>query len=188
MSLRTGADAVTEPAEGATAHEAHASWSPRAFRIANVAGAVGAIGLAAAILLASQDFAFRVRDLPGPAFFPVIIGVGMLGLSVAWLVLAILGRVPLDDEVEAPPDRSAAIRAIASLLVVAVSAFVLQPLGYPLTVAIAVTVLTLLARGRLRAAIPTGIGFAAASFLLVTTALGVQLPTGVLRPLLVGLL
>ncbi|WP_144720966.1 tripartite tricarboxylate transporter TctB family protein [Agrococcus jejuensis] len=194
MSLRTGADDVVgqpgdaAPDGAATSTESLVSWTPRAFRIANVCGAAAAAALAAAILIASQDFAFRVRDLPGPAFFPVVIGVGLLGLSLAWLVLSIAGRIPLDDEVEAPPDRSAAIRAIASLGVVAASAFALQPLGYPLTTAIAVTVLALLARARLRAAIPAGVGFAVLSFLLVTTALGVQLPTGVLRPLLVGLL
>ncbi|MCH1881899.1 tripartite tricarboxylate transporter TctB family protein [Agrococcus sp. ARC_14] len=167
---------------------AELAWTPLTFRIANIVGAVLAIALAATILLASGDFAFRVRDLPGPAFFPVVIGVALLACSVAWLVLAIIGRLRPDDDTEPPPDRQALLRAGAALAVVGVSAFVLQPLGYPLTVAIAVTVLVLLARGRLRAAIPTGVGFAVASFLLVTTALGVQLPTGVLRPLLVGLL
>lgn len=163
-------------------------WTPVTFRIANIVGAVLAIALAAAILLASGDFAFRVRDLPGPAFFPVVIGVALLACSVAWLVLAIVGRLRPDGETEPLPDRGALLRAGASLVVVGISAFVLQPLGYPLTLAIAVTVLVLLARGRLRAAIPTGVGFAAASFLLVTTVLSVQLPTGLLRPLLVGLL
>ncbi|GAA2175931.1 hypothetical protein GCM10009846_27730 [Agrococcus versicolor] len=168
--------------------ESESTWSPTGFRIANIVGAALAVALAAALLIASQEYAFRVRSLPGPAFFPVIIGVAMLGLSIAWLVLALLGRYRVDADTEPPPDRSAMVRAVASLGVVTASAFAMQPLGYPLTVAIAVAILTLLARGRLRAAIPTGLGFAVVSFLLVTTVLGVQLPTGVLRPLLVGLL
>lgn len=167
---------------------AEPTWTPRAFRIANILGAAGAVALAAAILFASGDFAFRVRDLPGPAFFPVIIGVAMLAFSVAWLVLALLGRLHPNDETEAPPDRGALVRSGVALLVVLASAFTMQPLGYPLTLAIAVTVLVLLARGRLRAAIPTGVCFAVLSFMLVTTVLGVQLPTGVLRPILIGLL
>lgn len=187
MSLRTGADEMLRR-EAESGGRLEPAWTPRTFRIANVLGAGAAVALAAAILIASGDFAFRVRDLPGPAFFPVIVGVAMLAFSVAWLVLSILGRVHPNDETEAPPDRGALVRSSLALLVVLASAFAMQPLGYPLTLAIAVTLLVLLARGRARAALPTGIGFAVLSFLLVTTALGVQLPTGVLRPLLVGLL
>lgn len=187
MSLRTGVEVMQER-KAPTAESGGLTWTPFAFRIANIVGAAGAVALAVAILVAAGDFAFRVNDLPGPAFFPVVVGVALLAFSVAWLVLALLGRLHPNEETEAPPDRSALVRSGLALLVVLASAFVLQPLGYPLTVAMAVTVLVVLARGRLRAAIPTGVGFAVLSFLLVTTALGVQLPTGVLRPLLVGLL
>lgn len=188
MSLRTGVDEMQQQDVSRGQSPAEPVWTATTFRVANIIGATAAVAFAAAILIASGDFAFRVRDLPGPAFFPVIIGVAMLAFSVAWLVLAILGRLQPNDETEAPPDRGALIRSALALLVVLCSAFAMQPLGYPLTLAIAVTLLVLLARGRLRAAIPSGIGFAVLSFLLVTTALGVQLPTGVLRPFLIGLL
>lgn len=186
MSLRTGAEEMHQREPSAAVSEP--AWTPASFRVANALGAAAAIALAGAILIASGEFAFRVRDLPGPAFFPVIIGVAMLALSVAWLVLALLGRVHPSEDTEAPPDRDALVRSSLALLVVLGSAFAMQPLGYPLTVAIAVTFLVLLARGRMRVALATGIAFAVLSFLLVTTALGVQLPTGVLRPLLVDLL
>lgn len=185
MSLRTGNDM---PEQAAALQDHEPSWTPKTFRLANILGACGAIALASAILLASGNFAFRVRDLPGPAFFPVIVGSAMLAFSIAWLVLALVRRLHPNQETEPPSDAEALIRAAAALVVVGISAFVLQPLGYPLTVAIAVTVLVVIARGRWLVGLISGVAFAALSFLLVTTALGVQLPTGILRPLLVGLL
>lgn len=163
-------------------------WTPRAFRIANIAGASLSVIFAASILLGSQGYAFAVGNQPGPGMYPTVVGVGLLGLSIAWLVGSILGRYAPDEEVEPPPDRSAFLRGIASFLVVGVSAFTMQPLGYPITAALAVFVLTRLGGGRWRAAVFAGLLFAVVSFLLVTTVLGVQLPTGVLRPLLIDFL
>jgi hypothetical protein len=53
---------------------------------------------------------------------------------------------------------------------------------------LAIALLTLLGGGRWRAAVITGLLFGTTTFLLVTTLLGIQLPTGILRPFLVGLL
>lgn len=163
-------------------------WTQRGFKLANIIGSSICIAFAIAILLGAQSYAFQVQNLPGPGMYPIVVGTGLLGLSVAWFIGTLRNRYPADDEVEPPPDRSAFIRAIATFGVVAASAFAMQPLGYPLTMAIAVFVLVILGGGRWRAAIISGLLFAVSSFLLVTTVLGVQLPTGVLRPLLVNLL
>jgi hypothetical protein len=120
--------------------------------------------------------------------FPAIIGVVLLGLGAAWFVGTVLNRYKVDAEVEPPPDRSALIRSVLSFVVVCAAAFLILPLGYPLTMALAITSLTLLGGGRWRAAVITGLLFGTTTFLLVTTLLGIQLPTGILRPLLVGLL
>jgi Tripartite tricarboxylate transporter TctB family len=180
MSLHTLPDL---PATTGTGH-----WTERGFKIANFAGSLGTIGFALMLLIGGQEYAFRVGNLPGPGMFPAVIGVALLGLGAAWFVGTILNRYRLDDEVEPPPDRSALIRAGLSFAVVCASAFAMQPLGYPVTMAFAAASLTLLGGGRWRAAILTGPLFAAATFLLVTTVLGIQLPTGILRPFLVGLL
>ncbi|WP_167139321.1 tripartite tricarboxylate transporter TctB family protein [Diaminobutyricimonas sp. TR449] len=163
-------------------------WTPSQFKWANIIGASLCIAFALAILLGATGYAFQVQALPGPGMFPTVIGVGLLGLSVAWLGGSILGRYPVDEDIEPPPDRSALIRAVASFGIVCASAFAMQPLGYPLTIAVSVTVFTLLAGGGWRTALVVGPLFAASTFLLVTTLLGVQLPTGILRPLLITLL
>ena len=183
MSRLTGDSATKSIRTLGTGH-----WTQRGFKLANIIGSSICIAFAAAILVGAQSYAFRVQNLPGPGMYPTVVGVGLLGLSIAWLIGTILNRYPADDEVEPPPDRSAFIRAVASFGVVGVSAFAMQPLGYPLTMALAVFALTLLGGGRWRAAVLTGLLFATATFLLVTTLLGVQLPTGLLRPLLINLL
>ena len=180
MSHLTGRDA---PLTLETGH-----WTQASFKWANIFGSLLTIVLALAILVGGQSYAFQVRDLPGPGMFPTVIGTGLLALSVTWFIGSLMNRYPADDEVEPPPDRPALVRATASFTVVLASAFAMQPLGYPLTMAAAVTVLTVLARGRWRTALLSGLLFAASTFLLVTTVLGVQLPTGILRPLLISFL
>jgi putative tricarboxylic transport membrane protein len=175
-----------EPDGAVVVHSGH--WSPAGFRLANILGALATAGLGAAILLAAQSYAFRVGDQPGPGLYPTIVGGALLALGGAWLVGAVANRYPLDDEVEAPPDRSALVRSALTFLVIGFSAFALRPLGYPITAAIVVGVCTVLAGGRWRAAVLTGVVFSTVTFLLVTTALGIQLPTGILRPFLSGLL
>jgi cell division protein FtsW (lipid II flippase) len=163
-------------------------WTQARFKWANIIGSLSAVSFALAILVGGQAYAFRVQNLPGPGMFPTIIGTGLLALSVSWFIGAVLNRYPADDEVEPPPDRPAFVRAIASFGVVCACAFAMQPLGYPLTMAAAVMVLTILAGGRWRVALLAALVFAASTFLLVTTVLGVQLPTGILRPLLIDFL
>lgn len=180
MSLHTLPDEVATTGTG--------RWSERGFRVANYAGSGGTIAFAALLLVSGQEYAFTVGKLPGPGMFPAVIGLCLLALGIAWLVGTISNKYQVDGDVEPPPDRSALIRAGLSFAVVCAAAFAIQPLGYPVTIALAVSTLTLVGGGRWRAAVITGPLFAGSSFLLVTTVLGIQLPTGILRPLLVGFL
>lgn len=176
----------TEPEAAVVVHSGH--WSPVGFRLANILGALATTALGAAILVAAQAYAFRVGDQPGPGLFPTIVAGALVALGMAWLVGALANRYQVDDEVEPPPDRSALVRSVLTFVVIGASAFAMRPLGYPITAAIVVGVCTVLAGGRWRAAVLTGVLFSTVSFLLVTTTLGIQLPTGILRPLLSGLL
>lgn len=164
------------------------AWTGRGFKIANAVAACTVMALAVAIILGAQQYAFIVQGQPGPGMYPVVVGSVMLVLSAAWLVGTVTNRYPVSAETEPPPDRRALVRTALSLILVGASAFMMQPVGYPLTVAIVVALFVFIAGGRWLAALLAGVGFAAGSFLLVTTLLSVQLPTGVLRPLLIGLL
>jgi putative tricarboxylic transport membrane protein len=176
----------TEPEAAIVTVSGH--WSPAAFRWANIVGAVVTVVFGGAIYLAAQSYSFKVGDQPGPGLFPAVVGGSVALMGLLWLLGAVRNRYPVDDEVEPPPDRPALLRALLTFLVIGVCAFALRPLGYPITAALTVGACTVLGGGRWRAAVLTGLVFSVATFLLVTTVLGIQLPTGILRPLLEGLL
>lgn len=191
MSRRTapehaGATAAEPTEPGAV--EAATTWTAAGFRRANIVGAAATVLSATAVVLAARGYAVQVGSQPGPGLFPTVVGLALLVLGLVWLVGALRHRYLLDEDVEAPPERTALVRAAATCAIVGACAFALRPLGYPLTIALAVGAFTVLGGGKWRAALATGLIFASVSFLLVTTVLGIQLPTGVLRPLLVGLL
>lgn len=177
---------LTEQAEAPAT--GNAQWSPTRFRLANVIGAGVVTVFAGLTLVGSFSYPYRVGDQPGPGFFPAIIAVCLLVLGVAWFAGSLANKYKVDDEVEPPPDRSALIRAGITFAVITTTPFALAPLGYPITLAFAVAAFTLLGGGRWLTAVLVGLIFPTVTFLLVTTVLGLQLPTGILRPLLVGLL
>lgn len=179
---------ATEHAEAALVADAPAHWTPNRFRWANTFSAVVVTAFGATLWFVSGSYALWVGGLPGPGFFPGIVGAGLTILGVVYFIGAEARRYPLHDDVEPPPDRRALMASALSLAILALAAFALVPVGYPVVASVGVALLVRLAGGRWRTAVVGGVFFAAASFLLVTTVLGIQLPTGVLRPLLIGLL
>ncbi|MGV9800477.1 tripartite tricarboxylate transporter TctB family protein [Mycobacterium sp. NPDC003449] len=179
---------ATEQAEEVVAAEAVATWTPTAFRSMNMVSAVAVLAFGAAICVGARSYPMWVGGLPGAGLFPGVIGGIITVLGVLYLVGSLRGVYRIGVETEPPPTRNALARSALSVAALVVAAFSLVPIGYPVVCAVGVTVLIRLGGGRLRVAALIGILFAAASFLLVTTVLGIQLPTGLLRPLLVGLL
>lgn len=179
---------ATERAEETVAAEASTHWTPRAFRVMNLVSAVVVTALGAAIVLSARNYPLWVGGLPGPGLFPGIVGAGILVLGLVYLCESVVRPHRLHAETEPPPDRSALVRSGLSVAVLVVGAFALVPIGYPIAAALCVAAVIRLAGGRWLVSVLTGILFALTTFLLVTTTLGIQLPTGVLRPFLVGLL
>jgi hypothetical protein len=179
---------ATEQAEGVVAAEATTQWNPRAFRLVNVLSAAGVTALGAAITFSSRNYTLWVGGLPGPGLFPGIVGASIFILGALYLIGAVRRPHQPHPETEPPPDRSALVRSGLSVATLTIAAFALVPIGYPIVSALCVVGLVRLAGGRWLVASVTGILFAVITFLLVTTTLGIQLPTGVLRPYLVGLL
>lgn len=179
---------ATEQAEETVAAEATTHWNPRAFRLVNVLSAAAVTGLGAAITFSSRNYPLWVGGLPGPGLFPGVVGISIFALGLLYLVEAVRRPHQPHLETEPPPDRSALTRSGLSVAVLVIGAFALVPIGYPIISALCVAALVRLARGRWMVACSTGILFSVITFLLVTTTLGIQLPTGVLRPFLVGLL
>jgi putative tricarboxylic transport membrane protein len=179
---------ATEQAEETVAAEATTHWNPRALRLVNVLSAAAVTALGAAIVLSSRNYPLWVGGLPGPGLFPGLVGAAIFVLGGLYLVEALRRPHQPHLETEPPPDRSALVRSGLSVAVLVIGAFALVPIGYPIVSALCVTALIRLAGGRWPVAAITGVLFAVITFLLVTTTLGIQLPLGVLRPYLAGLL
>jgi putative tricarboxylic transport membrane protein len=179
---------ATERAEETVAAEAATHWSARGFRVMNLVSAAAVTALGAAIVFGARNYPLWVGGLPGPGLFPGIVGAGILVLGLIYLFESVVRPHRMHTETEPPPDRSALIRSGLSVAVLVTGAFALVPIGYPIVAALCVGAVIRLAGGRWHVSLITGILFALATFLLVTTTLGIQLPTGVLRPFLVGLL
>ncbi|GAB3263753.1 tripartite tricarboxylate transporter TctB family protein [Arthrobacter pigmenti] len=173
-----------EPADSAKATASDDPvWSPAAYFRANLAGALASTGFGIAIIIAASGYDFTVGQLPGPGMYPMLIGIAMTVLGTIWVMGTWIGRYPPDAETGSPPERNALVRSLLAVLIIVGFVFALRPLGYPISSAVLVSVLVLLGRGTVRKALLSGPLFAIASYLLVTTALGVPLPLGILEPL-----
>ncbi len=179
---------AAEHAEAVVAVDSSTQWTSRRFAWVNALSAIAVTIFGLAICFGSRAYPMWVGAQPGPGFFPMIVGLCLSVLGVLYLISSLARRYHVYPDIEPPPDRNALWRSGVSLAIVAVAAFALVPIGYPIVAAACITSWLRLAGGRWHIAALTGVLFAAISFLLVTTVLGIQLPTGVLRPLLIGLL
>lgn len=162
--------------------ETDPTWSAPSYLRANAAGSIAAIGVGVAIITASQGYALFVNNLPGPGFYPLIIGIAMTVLALIWCIGTFMGHHAPTSETGTPPERDAVIRSVIAVVAIAAFMFALRPIGYPVSVGILTIILVLLARGGVRKALATGPIFAIASYLLITSGLGVPLGLGILKP------
>jgi hypothetical protein len=143
----------------------------------------GEIGVALALLAVGLFFAaasfvldFGSFALPGPGFFPCVLGVLLAGFSVA---LAARARREQRDGEPVPLGHRDVIIGLAALLAVAIA---FEPLGAFLTLGLFAAALLVLI-GRVsppRAALSAAIGMAALWYFFKVL-LGLQLPVGLLR-------
>ncbi|NUL46439.1 tripartite tricarboxylate transporter TctB family protein [Cellulosimicrobium funkei] len=175
---------ATTPIFDVDAHDADPTWSTLSYFWANTAGSLAALAAGLAIITASQGYALVVNNLPGPGFYPLIIGIAMTVLALVWCIGTFSGRHAPNSETGSPPEREALIRSGIAVVAIAAFMFALRPIGYPVSVGILTIVLVLLARGSIRKALATGPIFAISSYLLITSGLGVPLGLGILEPLL----
>lgn len=165
-------------------HEAESTWSTGSYFRANLAGSVVALGFGVSIIVASREYALTVDNLPGPGLYPLVIGIMMTTLSATWLVGTLRGRHAPGQDTGTPPEKGALLRSGLALLAITAFVLALAPLGYPVSSAILVALLTLLARGGARKALVAGPAFAIGSYLVISSGLGVPLGLGILEPLL----
>jgi len=139
-----------------------------------ISGAVlSALGLY--IFLQAHQWDYSGPDGPGPGFFPTWYGLGMIALSL----VMIAGKIRKGARAGSAIDWSAAARGFGTWAAFTLSVALYRPLGFTISFALltAFIVAVIFRRPPLVAA-ATGVGLAAAFYLVFAVALDVALPAG----------
>jgi putative tricarboxylic transport membrane protein len=91
------------------------------------------LGIFIPALITSLGYSLTDALGPGPGFFPFWLSLIGIALTGGMLVQLVGGRTFADAAVEILPDRQAALQAGAVLVALSVSAALLEPLGFRLT-------------------------------------------------------
>ncbi len=134
-----------------------------------------ASGILIAVAVAFIVMAFGIQptmftDPLGPRFVPILVGVFLIGSSIALMLQP--------RSVATWPDAPTAARLATTLVVFVVYGFLLNPIGFIAATTLAYTAFALLFHGKPLPSLVAGLVFAFASYLLFSTALDLYLPTG----------
>ena len=132
-------------------------------------------GFLIAVSAAFIAMAFAIKpsffsDPLGPKFVPIVVGVFLIGACIALLVRP-LSRAEW-------PNATAWGRLVVCLLGFVAYALLMNPLGFIASTTLAFTLFALLFHGKPVKSVLAGAGFAVASYLVFSVALGLYLPTG----------
>lgn len=117
---------------------------------------------------------------PGAGLFPILVGVSLLGLSLALFVGSLKTKEIAAEDQEPFPKGKDRQRVLAVAVTLALFVLLLKPLGYGVcSAALMATILRLLGLRRWGRIIPISLATAAVSYYLFDALLGVPLPQGV---------
>lgn len=139
-----------------------------------ISGAVlSALGLY--IFLQAHQWDYSGPDGPGPGFFPTWYGLGMIALSL----VMIAQKMRKGARAAGAIGWSAAARGFGTWAAFTLSVALYKPLGFTLSFALLTGfIVAVIFRRSLVAAATTGLGLAAAFYLVFAVLLDVGLPTG----------
>ena len=137
-----------------------------------IASGVLIVVAAVFIVLATGVQTSFFTDPVGPKLVPILIGVFVIGASVALLFQP--------HSTPTWPDAPTWVRLVACLAGFVLYGFLMNPLGFIASTIIAYTLFAVLFRGKPLPSLVAGIVFAVASYLLFSVALDLYLPTGAL--------
>lgn len=130
----------------------------------------------------SQIPTLEIGDPLGPKAFPRLLGVGLL-ISAAMLLAEILkARKSAPAAESSEPQEASTYKIVAGVVVVTGIYFaVFEPLGYAISTSLFLLVMTFFFnKGKLWTNVLTSILYGFISYYIFTTALGVNLPRGIL--------
>jgi putative tricarboxylic transport membrane protein len=147
-------------------------------RNGEVVSGAALFALGAYIILESRQWEYLGADGPGPGFFPMWYGIGLIVLSAALIVTHL--RAP-EPAAPVSGESGGKGRSLAAWLGLVVCVALLKPLGFVIAFALYSLFLVRFLYGQsLGRSVAVAVGGAAGFYLLFDVALNVALPTGVL--------
>lgn len=132
-------------------------------------------------LIGARSLKFLEEFGPGPGFFPVLLGLTMLCLCIAYYFLTVKSADSLQPE---PFKKADLLRPAGIVTVLVVAALVLEYLGFLITVFLLVLALLIIfERYNAVRGIVLALAISAGFYLLFNTWLRVSLPQGILKSL-----
>jgi putative tricarboxylic transport membrane protein len=140
-------------------------------------GAVlGALGIY--VITEAQGWTSYAADVSGPALFPTIQGVALVGLSLLMIVRTVR-QPPGTQEEKEKPDRAGTIRALGTWAAFAGSIALMETLGFVLAFALLTFFMVVVIFGRpVVVGAVTAVGCALAFYVVFPVLLGLTLPAG----------
>ena len=134
-------------------------------------------GFGGLVIYEARDLPYVSEFGPGPGFFPLWIGIGIVLCSLSILCLY-FWRSAGDEETAKLSTRGTS-RALSAWLMFVVAIALLSLIGFALSVALLTAFLIVVLDGRsFRVALGVALGLAVTFYLVFTVALGVSLPAG----------
>lgn len=148
-------------------------------RDGDVLSAAVIAGLGAYVIATASKWDYSTIEGPGPGFFPVWYGIGMVALSL--LLIGSKFLKPALPQRSGPFDWAGLARAATTWLAFVACAALLKPLGFTIGFGLLCFFLVAFVFGRrLRTALITSVASAVGFYLVFSAALNVSLPTGLL--------
>lgn len=134
------------------------------------------VALGAFVVWEAWDWPYLTKDGPGPGFFPLWIGIALIGLSGALIVTQVMDVARGAAEKTKWSGSASAFAGWAALMV---AAALLEPLGFVVTLLLLVVfIVVAIFRRSVAAALTVGVGSALGFWVIFVKLLRVQLPAG----------
>ncbi|MQA79110.1 MAG: hypothetical protein GEV10_11650 [Streptosporangiales bacterium] len=151
---------------------------PSALRQVDVLIGAALVVLGVFALFQSLQLDFYDGEVPGPGFFPSLVGIALILSGVAVALIRLRTSKGVGGEFE-PPSRQQAMRSLGLWAAVFVAALAVGFLGFPLTMLLLVAVILFVIEGRRSVgAVIATIVIPLVTWMLFALLLQVPLPTG----------
>jgi putative tricarboxylic transport membrane protein len=141
---------------------------------AEIAASGVLVGLGVYIIMQATQWTYSGPEGPGPGFFPIWYGIGIIGLALLLIAQNLFGNAEGEH-----PNWTGTVRSLAGWLALAITVALMQVIGFFLSLALLTFFICFVMYRRRVIVAVIASAAVAAGFLIFPLALGVSLPTGI---------